>query len=207
MSGTDRVEGATVKPPKRPWRWRTRIAVLLAGGGLAVAAAPIVFGRATFSMFIRDPWDAIPRATPEEIAKVHEPEALRADLDAIVALHERTCPNPYLRVPKDSILELAERLKASIDRPMTRREFLPLVMELQAGYRCDHYEQGVPSEDLAAAFARGERLLPFRAAPEDDALVASNRVTPSSGSGACRQPITLSGCVRSCPPRPRVTAT
>jgi hypothetical protein len=160
-----------------PRRWRRRWAVGAACIALAVVVAAVAIARSggvspsTFSMFIRDPWDAIPRATPEEIAKVHEPEALRADLDAIVALHERTCPNPYLRVPKDSILELAERLKASIDRPMTRREFLPLVMELQAGYRCDHYKQGVPSEDLAAAFARGERLLPFRAAPEDDALV------------------------------------
>ena len=171
MSKTDRAEGATVKPPKRPWRSSTRIAVLLAGGGLAVAAATIAFGRWSSSMFIQDPWGAIPRATPEEIAKVHEPEALRADLDAIVALHERTCPNPYLRVPKESILALAEQLKASIDRPMTRREFLPLVMEMQAGYRSDHYAQGVPSEDLDAAFARGERLLPFRAEPKDDALV------------------------------------
>jgi len=119
----------------------------------------------------QDPWDAIPKATPEEIAKLHEPEALRADLDAIVALHERTNPNPYLRVSKESILALAERLKASIDRPMTRREFLPLVMEMQAGYRSDHYGQGVPNEDLDAAFARGERLLPFRAAPEGDGLV------------------------------------
>jgi hypothetical protein len=42
---------------------------------------------------------------------------------------------------------------------------------MQAGYRSDHYGQGVPSEDLAAAFARGERLLPFRAEPKDDALV------------------------------------
>ncbi|MFO0491240.1 MAG: hypothetical protein ACK51T_02280, partial [bacterium] len=122
-------------------------------------------------MFMQSPWDAIPKATPEEIAKLHEPDALRADLDAIVALHERTNPNPYLRVSKESILALAERLKASIDRPMTRREFLPLVMEMQAGYRSDHYGQGVPNEELAAAFARGERLLPFRAAPEGDGLV------------------------------------
>jgi hypothetical protein len=45
--------------------------------------------------------------------QLHPPDALRADLDAIVALHERTCPNPYLRVSKESIAELAERLKAS----------------------------------------------------------------------------------------------
>ncbi|MFM8639504.1 MAG: hypothetical protein ACKOEL_02540 [Planctomycetota bacterium] len=122
-------------------------------------------------MFMQDPWEAIPKATPDEVAKLHPPEALRADLDAIVALHERTCPKPYLRVSKESIAALTARLKASIDRPMTRREFLPLVMELQAAYRSDHFGMGVPSEELGAALARGERLLPFRAAPKDDGLV------------------------------------
>ena len=160
--------------PQPRVRRRRRIAVI-AATAIAILSAIGFLGALYPSMFIPlfilDPWAAIPEATPEEIAKVHEPEALRADLDAIVALHERTCPNPYLRVSRESILALAERLKGAIDRPMTRREFLPLVMELQSGYRCDHYKQGVPSEDLAAAFARGERLLPFRAEPKDDALV------------------------------------
>ena len=138
---------------------------------LVVTAAAVLSGGCSRSMFMQSPWEAIPPATPEEIAQLHQPEALRADLDAIVALHERTNPNPYLRVSKDSILALAERLKASINRPMTRREFLPIVMEMQAGYRSDHYGQGVPNEELVAAFANGERLLPFRAAPEGDGLV------------------------------------
>jgi hypothetical protein len=156
---------------KAPRRRLRRFASWSASLALVATAAVTLSGGCSQSMFMQDPWDAIPKATPEEIAKLHEPEALRADLDAIVALHERTNPNPYLRVSKESILALAERLKASIDRPMTRREFLPLVMEMQAGYRSDHYGQGVPNEDLDAAFARGERLLPFRAAPEGDGLV------------------------------------
>lgn len=138
---------------------------------LVAAAALVLSSGCSSSMFMQDPYDAIPKATAAEIATLHAPEALRADLDALVALHERTNPHPYLRVSKESIRGLAERLKASIDRPMTRREFLPIVMEMQAGYRSDHYGQGVSSEDLAAAFARGERLLPFRAAPEGDGLV------------------------------------
>lgn len=106
-----------------PRRWRRRWAI----GAACIALTAVAIARSgrvnpsTFSMFIRDPWDAIPRATPEEIAKVHEPEALRADLDVIVALHERTCPNLYLRFSRESIPDLAERLKDSIDRPMTRR--------------------------------------------------------------------------------------
>ena len=137
---------------------------------LIATAAIALFAGCARSTFIQNPYEAIPRPNPERIAQTHQPEALRADLDAIVALHERTNPNPYLRVSKESIRRLADRLKASIDRPMTRREFLSLVMELQAGYRSDHYNQAVPREDLEAALARGERLLPFRAEPRGDAL-------------------------------------
>ncbi len=154
-----------------PKPYLRRLAAWTASVVIAVTAAVVLSGGCSRSTFMQSPWEAIPKATPEEIAKLHEPDALRADLDAIVALHERTNPNPYLRVSKESILALADRLKASIDRPMTRREFLPIVMEMQAGYRSDHYGQGVPSEDLAAACASGERLLPFRAEPKDDALV------------------------------------
>ncbi|MFN9749794.1 MAG: hypothetical protein ACK57U_00235, partial [Planctomycetota bacterium] len=164
---TQEVTERKMKPRRRYRRWIAVISVT----AIAILVASIFLGFWPRSMSMQDPWDAIPKATPEQIAKLHEPEALRADLDAIVALHERTNPNPYLRVSKESILALAERLKASIDRPMTRREFLPIVMEMQAGYRSDHYGQGVRWEDFAAAFAAGERLLPFRAAPEGDGLV------------------------------------
>ncbi len=138
---------------------------------LAVIAALALSSGCARSTFMQNPYEAIPKSTPAQMAQVHQPQALRADLDAIVALHERTNPNPYLRVSRESIRALAERLKASIDRPMTRREFLPFVMELQAGYRSDHYAQGVPSEDLEAALARGERLLPFRAEPTENGLI------------------------------------
>ena len=94
---------------------------------LAATAAIALVSGCSRSTFIQNPYEAIPRSTPAQIAQVHPPEALRADLDAIVALQERTNPNPYLRVSKESIRGLADKLKASIDRPMTRRQFLPLV--------------------------------------------------------------------------------
>lgn len=138
---------------------------------LAATTALALTSGCARSTFMQNPYEAIPKSTPAQIAQVHPPQALHADLDAIVALHERTNPNPYLRVSKESIRALAEKLKALIDRPMTRREFLPFVMELQAGYRSDHYAQGVPSEDLEAGIARGERLLPFRVEPKEDELI------------------------------------
>ena len=159
----DNPSSSHIAAPKfAPWRAFT---------ALATSAVIALSSGCSRSTFIQNPYQAIPRSTPEQLALVHQPEALRADLDAIIALHERTNPNPYLRVSRHSILELADKLKASIDRPLTRRQFLPLVMELQAGYRSDHYIQVVPKEDLEAALASGERLLPFRAEPKDNGLV------------------------------------
>ena len=40
------------------------------------------------SMFMQSPWNAIPKATADEIAQLFQPESLRADLDTIVALLE-----------------------------------------------------------------------------------------------------------------------
>ena len=167
---TTRVEAC---PPliRAPHRDRLRISPLKFLTALAATAALALSSGCARSTFMQNPYEAIPKSTPAQIAQIHQPQALRADLDAIVALHERTNPNPYLRVSKESIRALAEQLKASIDRPMTRRDFLPFVMELQAGYRSDHYAQGVPSEDLEAALARGERLLPFRAEPKANGLL------------------------------------
>jgi|LakMenEpi03Aug12_release.lakeMendotaPanAssembly.Ray.scaffolds.fasta_scaffold166302_2 hypothetical protein len=154
-----------------PGRRRRRASVL------AVAAVPllvVVFalaGGCSTSFYTQSMFDELPSVTAEDLARVHAPEGLRADLDALVALHERTNPRPYLRTTPAAIRALADRLKAGIDRPMTRREFLPFVMELQAGYGIDHISQPVPREDLRAALARGERLLPFRAEVRGDELV------------------------------------
>jgi hypothetical protein len=150
---------------------RLRVAAWRAFTALTATAAITWSSGCSRSTFIQNPYQAIPRSTPEQIAQAQQPEALHADLDAIVALHERTNPNPYLRVSRETVHKLADTLKASINRPMTRQEFLPFVMQLQAGYRSDHLGQGVPHEDLEAALARGERLLPFRAEPKDDGLV------------------------------------
>jgi len=86
---------------KAPRRRLRRLAIWTACAGLVATAAITLSGGCSRSAFIVDPWEAIPKATPEEIAKLHQPDALRADLDEIIALHERTCPNPYLRVSKE----------------------------------------------------------------------------------------------------------
>jgi len=77
-------------------------------GALAAAAVLALSSGCSQFTFLQNPYEAIQKSTPEQISQVHQPQALRADLDAIVALHERTNPNPYLRVSKEAIRALAE---------------------------------------------------------------------------------------------------
>ena len=156
-------------PARRP-RLR-RLPCRTAAAGVLLAAAFALAGGCSTSFYTQSLFDELPAVTAGDLARVHAPAGLRADLDALVALHERTNPRPYLRTTPAVIRALADRLKAGIDRPMTRREFVPFVMELQAGYGIDHISQPVPHEDLRAALARGERLLPFRAEVRGDELV------------------------------------
>lgn len=137
----------------------------------ALALALLLLAGCSSSLLRQPISDEFPPATPAEISQVHAPEALRADLDGVVGLHERACPAPYLHAERSQVLAACERLKARIDRPMTRREFLPLLMELQASYRVDHVIQTVPSEDLDAWLDGGGRILPFRARPDGAELL------------------------------------
>lgn len=130
----------------------------------------LLAGGCSQSFFRQSISEALQPATPEQVAAVHQPQALRDDLDALVKLHDDACPDPYLRTRWDTILATRDRLKASITAPMHRREFLPLVMEMQAAYGVDHIVQYPPQEDLLAYVDSGGLLLPFRAALERDEL-------------------------------------
>ena len=114
----------------------------------------LLAGGCSQSFFRQSISEALQPATPEQVAAVHQPQALRDDLDALVKLHDDACPDPYLRTRWDTILATRDRLKASITAPMHRREFLPLVMEMQAAYGVDHIVQYPPQEDLLAYVAR-----------------------------------------------------
>ncbi len=152
-------EPTDARPSKEPWHWNAQrrrvasaVAILFVGCAHPGAGAQA------------------PPATPETIAKVHDPAALQADLDAIVELHERRCPDPYLRTSREEIAALLDRLKRRIDHPMSRREFIRFVMELQAAYGIDHMAMMPPQEDLLAWLRSGGRVVPFRAAPRGDEL-------------------------------------
>lgn len=185
---TRRTSFIGMRDKSQPRRHYLRRIAVIASKEIAIVLT-IVFLVALYpSMFIQDPWDAIPKATSEKLAKLHDPGLLRADLDAIIALHERTSPNPYLRVSKESIAELAKRLKASITRPMTRREFLPIVMELQAGYRSDHYSMDFPRRISSSPWhvasgcspsAQSPGTMVWSSLPWPRASGRSSRATPS----------------------------
>ena len=73
---------------------RLRVGTRRALIALTATAAIMLCSGCSRSTFIQNPYQAIPRSTPDQIEQVHPPEALHADLEAIVALHERTNPNP-----------------------------------------------------------------------------------------------------------------
>ncbi len=77
---------------------------MIAATAIAILVASIFLGFWPLSLFILDPWDAIPKASPEEIAKLHQPDALRADL-----VDERW----VARFPQP----LGDRLKSLIENP------------------------------------------------------------------------------------------
>ncbi|MFN6129630.1 MAG: hypothetical protein ACK57G_08415, partial [Planctomycetota bacterium] len=70
---TDKTK-STTSPTKPRRRYRRWIAVI-AASAIAILVASIFLGFWPLSLFIQDPWDAIPKASPEEIAKLHQPDA------------------------------------------------------------------------------------------------------------------------------------
>ena len=67
-------------PPKmKPRRHYRRWIAVIAATAIATLVGSIFLGFWPRSMFMQNPWDAIPKASPKEIAKLYEPEALRAE--------------------------------------------------------------------------------------------------------------------------------
>ena len=111
-----------------PGRRRRRAPSLAAVAALLLASAFAPAGGCSTSFYTQSIFDELPPVTAEDLARVHAPERLRADLDALVALHERTNPRPYLRTTPAAIRALADRLKAAIER--SQRDMDSLQREL-----------------------------------------------------------------------------
>lgn len=103
-----------------------------------------------------------PATDDAAIAKLHDPEALRADLDHFHALQLEATPDIEKHARLDHATATLERLKASIDRPLDRRRFSAIVDQLAASYGAGHIYTLTPAADWNAWAAGGGRVPSYR---------------------------------------------
>lgn len=108
---------------------------------------------------MREPFPATDDAA---IAKLHDPEALRADLDHFHALQLEATPDIEKHTRLDHATATLERLKASIDRPLDRRSFSAIVDQLAASYGAGHIYTLTPAADWNAWATGGGRVPSYR---------------------------------------------
>jgi hypothetical protein len=149
----------TLSMRRRPSR------ALLAGAALALLGATTLISCSSCSVndlravAVREPFPATDDAA---IAKLHDPEALRADLDHFHALQLEATPDIEKHTRLDHATATLERLKASIDRPLDRRSFSAIVDQLAASYGAGHIYTLTPAADWNAWAAGGGRVPSYR---------------------------------------------
>lgn len=142
-------------------------------GMLALGAACTAISAAgcSQSTFYRNPFPDLPLA--EATAPI-TPDDCRADLDELFALVERTTPRPYARREREGVRAEFDRLAATIDRPLTRREFAGVVREACAAYAIGHQYMLAPHENFNAWRDAGGRVPSFSPEPRGDRLVITD---------------------------------
>ena len=157
---------------------------------MACAAATIVaMSSGCMSLVARNPFPDLP---PERVNAEISAEQLRDDLKAYFELIERTTPNPYLFVPREQVEARLASVSAAVDRPLTRRAFMPYLREVMAAYRIGHHYALGAKEEYNAWLAAGGRPFPLKIRVEGDEVVidsddptelAGARLTSVNGSG------------------------
>ncbi|RMG45601.1 MAG: hypothetical protein D6718_07050 [Acidobacteria bacterium] len=146
--------------------------------GIAVAAA----GLSGWSYLAHAPE---PPPGPEIATRSFSPEELAADLEFVLRTFEEVHPDLYFHVSKESIAARAAELRKALARPMTRKEFWPLLAELAASFGDGHTGLEFPGLELRSAIENGERWFPLEVdAFEDGAL----RVSAVHEPGAAVEP-------------------
>lgn len=110
--------------------------------------------------------------TEAEYVKAIEPEALKSDLDFLIAEMETVHPNLYAYTSKEDISAQVEGLKTEIDGPMTRLEFYRHINRLNELFVDGHTWIRFPSEEWRDYRERGGRVFPLAVAIKDGSLYA-----------------------------------
>jgi hypothetical protein len=141
----------------------------------ATAVVVAMSGAGCMSLVARNP---VPDLPPERVNAEIPPEQLRDDLKAYFELIERTAPNPYLFVPREQVEARVVSVSAAIDRPLTRRTFMPYLREVMAAYRIGHHYALDPKEEFNAWIAAGGRPFPLKVRIEGDEVVIDSDEQP-----------------------------
>ena len=141
----------------------------------ATAVVVAMSGAGCMSLVARNPFPDLP---PERVNAEIPPEQLRDDLKAYFELIERTAPNPYLFVPREQVEARVVSVSAAIDRPLTRRTFMPYLREVMAAYRIGHHYALDPKEEFNAWTAAGGRPFPLKVRIEGDEVVIDSDEQP-----------------------------
>ena len=144
---------------------------------IACAATVVVAmsGAGCMRLVARNPFPDLP---PERLNAEIPPEQLRDDLKSYFELIERTTPNPYLFVPREQVEARVASVSAAIDRPLTRRTFMPYLREVMAAYRIGHHYALDPKEEFNAWIAAGGRPFPLKVRVDGDKLVVASNDPP-----------------------------
>lgn len=108
-------------------------------------------------------------------AQYEEPipvDRLRADLDHMIAVMERVHPDLYAFTPQNVIGAEVERVKADIDRPMTRLEFYQIADRLNELFVDGHTWLRYPDDEWRDYRASHGRVFPISVRISDGHLLA-----------------------------------
>lgn len=147
--------------PSTSHSWRQRRRTILLSAAMALLGVTVLVSCSGCTLndlraaAMRKPFPATDDAA---IAKLHEPEALRADLDRFCELQLETAPDLEKHARLDHVAKTLERLKASIDQPLDLRGFSAIVRELAASYGVGHIYTFTPTADWNAWTAGGGRV-------------------------------------------------
>lgn len=125
---------------------------------LLAVLVPWLASLASCGLFLSDPAELAP--VPSELLdRRFEPQELARELDELFAVLEEVHPDLYATLSEDEVRRRRDELVERLDRPLTRREYFPLVAELVAALGDGHTAVYFPQEEWWRDAAA--RSLPF----------------------------------------------
>lgn len=152
-------------------RWKILLSLL----GLVVVLAGTAYWLVG-EIYLRVPEVEVGSA---EIERLWESEALRSDLDSMLATMERVHPNLYAYTPDSVIRTRAREVREEIDAPMDRLAFYRIASRLNELFVDGHTHLRVPDPEWRAFVAQGGTVFPWPVRIVDGALTVGEPDAPT----------------------------